>query len=617
MIRDLIDVYTHKKRVSPTILQDNYILKEGLYIRLDIDKSWQDQCEDFASNHLVIQKGEEPTRQIELYQWFKTNDYHSNLIEIEKPVDPKKQIHSNNMYTLFAKIDVFLEEKLDAKASMDQNINRYLETCTSDQITDKWVDLFPTKITPLELLEQIHLLGYAESFKYLESAMRRKRKQQIHQWYADNFSHLATFIKKTKAKEGYVKLFFANESFPTDLSLNGDVYEHEFLLYLIPKIFNTNKYNQWMDGQIYGVPAVNMCLNPKKPFLIYKNMRILVPNRVSIREAIQYKEFHDWLFTFKSKSRYAKIELNYPFESPGGEYFIYIDKKERKIIDFENVPFSSNKADSIEFINYLGTKDQDHIPIESNYLDAADLQKMINQLFFRGRLRQQFLLGDPPKVKMKEFTPLMVALFLQSRQAFHDWFTKNTLLSIKGIFPNITLRLIEEQLVHVPSSRMDDLAEAFNLRLSIEAYFHPKGGRKMGDRILFTIRELQQKLSDETLIGFTNDHEFYFSVGQLAHYLMNQSESSKKNGDLYEPFLRARKAEHLKRTLAQAYDLYKHKISLSHRRFNRLMSMIFEYVPQKDNKNEAREMMLAGLFAPNLLYTKTQKGVETNEHNEQ
>ena len=108
----------------------------------------------------------------------------------------------------------------------------------------------------------------------------------------------------------------------------------------------------------------------------------------------------------------------------------------------------------------------------------------------------------------------------------------------------------------------------------------------------------------------SNDDEFYFMAGQLAYYLTSQSKAEKKTGEMYEPYLRAKNGQHLKRRLEDAYMLYKHEISSSYRKFNHAFSMVMGYVPEQGNEGSSRELLLAGLFADNLLFEKSTKGVD-------
>jgi CRISPR-associated protein Csh1 len=234
------------------------------------------------------------------------------------------------------------------------------------------------------------------------------------------------------------------------------------------------------------------------------------------------------------------------------------------------------------------------------------IQKAISDLFYRGRLSGQFL-TNVPDLKNGEFTAMMQVLYLQGRQAFYDWFYKGTTLSLIPIFANITLRSMEEQLLHIESTRVSHLADAFNLRLSIMLLLDEKGGKKMADQIQSTITSLRMRMVGDEQTYCANDTEFYFLAGQLGYYLVSRSKaaSDKKTGELLEPFLRAKDGHQLKKRLEETYLLYKYDIALGYQKFNRAFSMVMGYETDT-NLNHAREFLLAGIFADNFFYEKSE-----------
>ena len=632
MIKDLAIGFQQAQQQFPSIVQDNYKLKEGIYIRLNVDQSWEDQMAAIEQNHLIIRVKEDAPQKRELLDWFKQQDYFSSLVDMQKPVDNKKQVHSNNPYSLFVKRDVFLEEKQGVKYTMAENIERYLLATNAEQVRQNWLKLIPCvkrnsgkgkrqekldqKLSGLpDGLEFFQGSNYAEALTYVDSSERVQWIKRIAQWYETNLAQLTNYLTELPFKN-YVKIFFALNTPTTSESPSCEqIFAFEYLLYTIPKIYNSNDYNQIVNQELVGLPSFDMTMNSKKPFMEHKTMRIEAPDRVSLQQAILAKEATEWLAT---QPKYATNRLGYESgfapprgDSPQGTFHVYMDGKYNELFGFENVPFPPILSFYVEWLNSLQLKDREgDLKYYGTILDAEALQKAISGKFFRGRMNGSFILNEPD-VKNKEFTAIMVALFLQSRQAFHDWFYKGTTLSLRPIFTKVTLRLLEEQLIHVETSRLADLADAFNLRLSIESLIEEEGGkRNMADRIEKTVAILRDKLTGEGMAVCSNDDEFYFMAGQLAYYLMKQSKAEKKTGEVYEPFLRAKNGQHLKRRLEDAYMLYKHEISSSYRKFNHAFSMVMGYVPEQGNEGSSRELLLAGLFADNLLFEKSAKGVD-------
>lgn len=626
MIKDLVAGFQKAQHQHPSIIQDNYKLKEGIYIRLKADQSWEQQSAAFEQNHLIIRVKEDEPQNVDLLKWFKIRDYSSSLVEMNKSVDPKKQVHGNNPYTLFVKRDVYLGLKQDVKSTMTENIERYLSAVSANQVKQKWVELIPSikrngvkkkENQEVDSKEASHLFQDSETTEaltYLDNYSRLQWIEQITQWYRNNATQLTVFIEQLAFKN-YVKLFFTLDSPPTSDSLSCEqIYKYEYILYTIPKIYNSNDYNQVVNEELIGLPSFDMTMNSKKPYMEHRTMRIEAPDRVPIKQAMLAKETAEWLAVARPKYSTNKFGYESGFVTLAGistiegTLHVYMDGKDNELHGFENVPFPPTVSYDVKWFNFLQLKDRDKgqdgdLKYYGTIQDAEMLQKMISSKFFRGRMNVQFVLNDPPDVKNKEFTAVMVALFLQSRQGFHDWFFKGTTISIRTIFANVTLRLLEEQLLHVESSWMPDLADAFNLRLSINSLLDEEGGgNQMADRIESTVARLSDKLVGDEIVICSSDEEFYFMSGQLAYYLIYQSEAKNKKGNMYEPFLRARNGQQLKKRLEEAYMLYKHGISLNHRKFNHAFSMVMGYEPEQTNEGNARELFLAGLFADNLLF---------------
>jgi CRISPR-associated protein Csh1 len=632
LIKDLVVGFEKAQNQYPSIVQDNYKLKDGIYIRLHVDQSWESQSATFDQNHLIIRVKEDAPINPELLDWFKRRDYYSSLIDMNKAVDGKKQVHSNNPFSLFVKRDVFLGEKQDNKYTMKDNIDRYLVETSYEQVKKKWLELLPKvkgnsgkgkdqkkeerSLGALpEGLQFFANTEYEVALAYLNMKERSQWIEKITQWYDINRKQLTTHIDKLSIKN-YVKLFFVLD-LPTlaEGTSCENVYALEYILYTIPKIYNSNDYNQIVHGEIIGLPSFDMTMNSKKPFMEHKTMRIEAPDRVLLQQALLAKQATEWLAVAQPKYTTNKIGYESGFIPPTGDslmegtFHVYMDGKYNELHSFENVPFPPTMPFDVEWHNVLQLKERNgDLKSYDRIINGEALQKIISSKFFRGRMNASFIF-NVPDVRNKEFTAVMVALFVQSRQAFHDWFYKGTTISLRGIFPNITLRLLEEQLIHVESARITDLADAFNLRLSIEKFMNKEGGSRMGDRIKDIVDSLRDKLAGEGLAVCSTDDEFYFVAGQLAYYLTYQSEMLKKTGAMFEPFLRAKNGQQLKKRLEEVYMLYKHGVLVNYRKFNNAFSMVMGYVPIDGNEGNARELLLAGIFADNLMLEKKDKEV--------
>ena len=122
------------------------------------------------------------------------------------------------------------------------------------------------------------------------------------------------------------------------------------------------------------------------------------------------------------------------------------------------------------------------------------------------------------------------------------------------------------------------------------------------------IKNIQERLNDR-LLG--NDYkeldsrEYFYLCGQIARYLINQSEKHEKKGDMLEPYLRANGAKKLKRVIEMEYFRYKHAISISFVKFNNAMSLVMAYNgSEKLSLSENMDSFLVGALSDNIFYMK-------------
>ena len=204
MVNDLLQIFKNAKNIEKAVL-DNYIPKDGTYFRLD---------DDHTMKRLTIKRNQ--TEQNELYQWFKEADYNSNLIDMNKPVDTTKKIHSNNYYTVFMKCDILPKigtNQDKALTEEDKKAKKIIETINLQEIKQEEIE---------------------ECKNRIKSAM-----PQIIKEIEDN-----DLIDKN-----YVKIFIKKDM---------EDYRREGKRYFYPRIFNKNDYNIEINGEIWGLANNNM-----------------------------------------------------------------------------------------------------------------------------------------------------------------------------------------------------------------------------------------------------------------------------------------------------------------------------------------------------------------------
>ncbi len=578
MINDLIALFGKAyQQYGDKLILDSYKPDDGLYIRVNEEGKWES---------LIIRKKE--LYQGELYDWFKVADYNSCLVDMNKPVDPKKTIHSNNYLSFFIKKDILpfvgeSEKKLTME-SLYESINRYF-----DIFLKKLKERFdPESLKLLESLEIEEIPANKVTFNknYLKT----------------NIDNLLELVRDAKlGKKDYVKVFF---------NAVPEIFREENRRYLIPKIFNKNDFNIPFNNKTYGLSNNNMGLNAKKPYLELMSTNFKVAFRVDLESALLGKKFFDWLES--QPVNYLYIPKDFDFISGLNEindkkefFYLYFSRgTDITIEDFDYIPDFSEKIGFILY-NYLmledGEKGAKIILDDDNSINTLwKLEDVVNGYLFCGRLKNSYY--QEPKVKSGEFTGKMLNVLIQSRKAFHDYFKKGIETSIRSILDHSTLELIKAQVGLSEGMRFTKAARALNLRLSLLKHFN-LGGGNMGDKIKNIFNELTLKLSSDGLMVCENEDEFYFLAGQLAYYLLSQSKSSFKTHGMAEPFLRVKNLEQLKRQLGFVYDQYKHAIPLNSLRFNNAMAAVKGF--EVDSQSKVNDdLFLAGFMAKNIFYTK-------------
>ncbi len=222
MVNDLIQIFKNAENMEKAVL-DNYIPKDGTYFRINKDNTIE---------RLTIKRNE--TEQSELYKWFKEAEYNSNLIDMNKPVDTTKKIHSNNYYTVFIKCDILPKvgknkEKALTEEQLEKAIENYYNTFLQET-----KDKRAKKILEIINLESIN----EEELQVCKNKIKNAIPKIIEEIEKNNL-----------ADKNYVKIFIEE-----DIAK----YREEGNRYLYPRIFNKNDYNIEINGEIWGLSNNNM-----------------------------------------------------------------------------------------------------------------------------------------------------------------------------------------------------------------------------------------------------------------------------------------------------------------------------------------------------------------------
>lgn len=566
----------------------NHILKEGLYVLIDINGE--------IVKDLLVDKNDEYTG--ESYESLRQRDFLSNLIEMNKPVDGKKKIHTNNIYSFSFKYydprkgSVGEDKKNSVNIydtnNIEEHINRYFNSLNNWYDDNKKV-LENTSIKPVDK----------------EKLNRNKEVFLI------SMPIIAKIVDKYELKTGkYIKLF-----------INAPISEYKEAsnLYLFPKIFNNNDSNVEIDGKTFGLSNANMGLNAKKPYLSHMTTNYKVPYRVTLSEALDAFRLLMWINSQNIQGTpqnegYLPHELSDQFtlseqisgNTPAQYLHFNRGKTGVEIDDYDVLPCAQKDLDkNFRLVNYLS------IPkYESKIITQMNqLEELVDEVLFNKYLVRNYYYEPKPKANF--LSSKQAAIIQISKNAFISYFKKSDKTAIKNMIDKVSLEMILEKMNQndYPLPEYTSFAKAINLRFTLLDYFDIGGKNKLGSNIMNIYEELKTILLNdkpEKPIVCESDDMFYFAVGQLARYLVGLSKAQKINYSFIDPILKAKNSTKIKRELAGLIKKYSYEIDVwetQHRsRFDNLQALVNSYESEKDDNKF--DLILAGFASPNLIYYK-------------
>ncbi|GEB77865.1 hypothetical protein [Sporolactobacillus inulinus] len=607
MIKDLQVAY--EKVINQTdgkIILDNYELKEGLYVKINPHLTLQSNQLEESNRVMVIRKKSElDATAWSLKDWFLPRDIYCSAISANKFVDTKtKKIHSTNFLSLFMKLDTFIAD--DPQKEKQSKKNKFL-------LESEWRDYihkFYTIKLPAADQKLRAITGYEALKKWLDSEKRNNMRKCNLDFLLNNSSDLIQWIHQLKSNykvKNYIRLFFEADE---------EIYEREYHIYVYPSIFLNNDFNVENKESIYGVPSYNIGLNSKKPYLRFRTKKSEVPLLVTPEEAALRKNLFSWLQAQKPFAVHQIAEGNLFGENDKkkANETIHLRLDGSGVINYyEKMPFSrGSQLDKPFFLeNIIKAKewvDKTHYEIAENrdpILNPLSLMQVTSQLFFKNYLHPS-MLYDEPKIKAGIFPGEMLNSFFNSRQALYDFFFKGTDFTLRPMIDHLSQTLIEIQLLKtVNGISIGNLGQAYNLRLAWLRFFNIDGSETKVQTLTELVNGLKEKFSQKRVVELDTDQEFYFTAGQLAYYLLSQSETKKKNFGLFEGILRAKKPSMLMRQLDDLFMTYSHAISIGNVTFKNAFAALQAYPKGKQMiQNEERDYLMAGILSDNIFFQK-------------
>lgn len=510
------------------------------------------------------------------YSYFKAFDYYSNLVDMNKPMDPKKTIHSNQIYSFFIKKDSIRENKLTKSI-----IEGYKKNLLNPE-------------------EKYNSKEAKELYKNIAEKLPKIEKdivEDIFLWIEDNVNEN---LLENDNKKDYLKIFFVEE----DLDKSLEVFKNEHKRYLIPNIFNSNDYNKKIGETIYGLSNNNMGLNAKKAFLENKTRRVSIPYLVNTDEILLQYAFYNYLLPEVKQGNYfiyflenEIIPKTYKEGCPNGaKYLLNVSySKDVDIKNFNVISKNSSEEININFKEILHQKKKDTDEIEYGNLNKEKMMNNINKILFYNSLLGNFLLNDGD-LDIKDIE--VKKLLMKYRNAFYKWFYLNDETEVKK---NIRKIYLDAVMVAIGNGHFFKASQQLDFGFCLEKYFYGKS--ELMEEIM-NVKEvfLNHTLSEEEW-EFLNDEEYFFAVGQILAYINYMRNSKAKSLNFIKQLTFVKNIDVLKEKIKKIVISYSHIFETKNKKINRTISNISLYQP----KEIRIDILLAGFTADIIFFKKREE----------
>ena len=597
MFKECLDVFLEMLKHEDNLILKGYIPADGSYVIVKNDGTVKNADIKF----------DKKTRNLNCTDDTLLNDicfydYHSKLISMNKPIDIKKVIHSNN-YLAFAVKKESITTKL------------------TEAIIDNYYD---TLKNPLEkkYKKSKEASKIYQKFEEDHGVVNITLLEKCRSWIKQHIFSIDKLINVDLEKKEYLKIFF--EVFETneeDNKKNKELFIQEDNRYIYPNIYNNNYYNVEVDGKIQGIPDNNMGMNAKKPFLSIKTRKNPASYLLDGDTALLQKQFFEYLMNFATNGKnniyvdiinnkieaYSDKEEREKFSGIEAGYYLRIQKGKELEIQVQDsiVNYQDKLLLNFNYQDFFKMNIEKYPEYTKNigiYTKRTDVGRLINNIFFSKYLLTNYF-TDANDISVKD--SVLKRIIIMYRNVIFDWIYKGIDNNFEVVEKQFVLELIKNTLINDYNLRA---MTQLNLHWSFEDYFanlEKRGGEKMADiatKIRMSVKE--KVMSKDKAVIVNNNEEYYYAIGQLMAYFISLSKASKKAQSLINPVLNAQNDTVIKTRLLQLYKKYNYNILTKNSRVKNLYAMILGYKPEgKVNQ----EMILFGYMDNNVIYTKSEE----------
>ena len=505
--------------------------------------------------------------------------------------------------------------------------------------TKKNFDKYDKKILIKELSDQY----FKKAEEYCTTDYQKKKFRPFRNFLIGNiYEFLNDFPEYLKAKGSFsVNIFLKNIAFSEFLEV------HE--KYVEENVFNKGKYNKKWNNEIYGISDSLSGFNDSKRFLKHQTSPLPYNYRVKRVEAqdiwkffklqqnkqipnpcpifVDKKELNSKIITLYQNEKVLSYSglINDIFKTDNQEslqdfYLLFFrGTKGSRLVDIDFIPMFNYKIKpEIKFVELfpLGGK-LAHDSVENVF----QLQDSVFNKIFNGQLVTNTKSGgvwlkyfDDLEPNPKYFfTDAIYNLMMSFRKAIYDYVYKARSQSItcRMFDQMMKISILEDiridEYKNKKHSRGYELKEKLNIWFNLYNFFNQNKNREnMASRIPQLLEKMKQVANGENVSFSEDPSEFAFGAGQVVYFLLSKSESSDKTYAMLEPFLQKTTASQLQEAIGKTIVMYKHDITISKGRFEKLASEVLTYETNINMKDYLR-YFLAGCFAQSVIYEKNSK----------
>lgn len=578
MIQESLEVFEKIfEKEGIDLVLDNYVPKNGTYIFVDLDTGE-------IKDTIKIQKTNEESNDYNLDEknFFINNlkklDYYCDLLDMNKPIDAKKVIHSNQIYGIFVKKNVI-----------------------KSKLTEKIISDFTNRIkNPLLKYKNKKAKELYLSIEKELNELDINDVEFIYNWLLNNIYTLDDNEKVNLDynEKDYLKIFFINYD---DMEKTFSKFENEYKRYVLPNIFNSNDYNEICNGEVYGTSNYCYGLNAKKPYLQNKSRKKRAAYYISINEALLQKNFYDYLLENAKNKKYLVYFSDYDIKAinykdidqiPEKDYKYLLRIAYSKNIDIKGFDIiSKNKSDrNLKFINYFEINydkfDKESTVQYGNYEDSKIIQ-LIDSILFGKKLIYSYYNNDNElDIKEGEIKRLIV----KYRDSLYRFIYLNDDSYLIKIIHDLYIDSVK---ISFKLGNEFRAKEKFNLGLSLEKDFG-------GVDNMAIINEAKNSYTNHYHSNddwiFASDDEYYYGIGQILSYINRLRNTKDKNLSFINNICSSKDNKIIKKRVFNYINKYAFNININNYKLDQLIHNILIYEPQE----EVNSMIIMAGFLGNL-----------------